>query len=487
MNRRMFIHAAGTTGVCLSSRLSFGGTDPAVAAPLDMLEDSPRERIPRELAALIRGGLRYEDLLGMLAQAAARNVQPYPKVGYKYHAVMMLRAIHSATQQLPPSDRWLPIAWAADYFKEAQAEERDSGGWRMPGRTAVAAGSAKAARHALSAALDDWDQDAADAAIVDYAQLARTDEVFSLLFRYGMRDLRAIGHKAIAVGNAHCLVELLGGARCELLLRSTVAALQNSDPGPNPSGRDLPADQPWRHNLQRLREIPRHWKQGRDDHGARAELRSALYRESEIESGSAVVALLQHGISPDAIWQVLFDTAAELLLREAGIVAVHAQTSANALYYAYRACADEEIQQLSLLQCAAFIAMFRKLLGATARDLPLEALQPQPLAGAAAEALDEIFADLSAGRRLHAARKSLGYLQTGGDAQALIAAARHHVVYGAQEPHDYKFAEAVFDSYANLADSDWRCRFLSAGMAYFKAPVKRPGPLVEEMLELLKA
>jgi hypothetical protein len=45
----------------------------------------------------------------------------------------------------------------------------------------------------------------------------------------------------------------------------------------------------------------------------------------------------------------------------------------------------------------------------------------------------------------------------------------------------------VFDSYAHLANSDWRCHFLSAGMAYFKAPAKRLGPVVEQMLERLKA
>src|SRR5438876_3805663 len=42
---------------------------------------------------------------------------------------------------------------------------------------------------------------------------------------------------------------------------------------------------------------------------------------------------------------------------------------------------------------------------------------------------------------------------------------------------------SVFDNYSHLADSAWRCRFLSAGMAYFKAPAKRPGPVVEERSE----
>jgi len=487
MHRRAFIHAAGATGFGLTSRFGFGATDRSVAALVNLLENLPRERIPSELVRMIRMGLRYEDLLAALALAAVRNVQPYPYVGFKYHSVMMLRAIHSTTQHLSSSDKWLPIAWATDYFKETQAQQRDTDAWRLPARIAAPVGSAEAARHALIAALDNWDRDAADAAIVNYVSVGRPEEIFPLLFPYGARDLRAIGHKAIAVSNAHYLIGLLGSAQAEPILRSTVAALQNSDAGPNPASHDLQPDQPWRQNLKRLGEIPRNWKQGRNDPGARAELHAALYRESENDSGTVVVELLRQGISPEAIWQVLFDTAAELLMHQPGIVPLHAQTTANALYYAYRVCSDEPTQQMSLLQCAAFIAMFRKLVGLTQPDLALEALQPLPPDNTAVDALDEIFADVSAGRRLQATRKSLSYLQSGGDSEALIAKVRQHLVYHADGPHDYKFSEAVFDSYAGLSNSAWRCHFLSAGMAYFKAPVERPGPVVEQMLDRLKA
>jgi hypothetical protein len=88
---------------------------------------------------------------------------------------------------------------------------------------------------------------------------------------------------------------------------------------------------------------------------------------------------------------------------------------------------------------------------------------------------------------LRAARKLLEYLRAGGDAGKLIAAARHHLVYGAQEAHDYKFTEAVFDNYTQFQDPLWRARYLSAGMAYFKAPSRRPVPVVEESARLLHA
>jgi hypothetical protein len=348
--------------------------------------------------------------------------------------------------------------------------------------------SPAAARRSLTAALDKWDHEAADAAIVDYVRSAQPQDIFQLLFSYGARDLREIGHKAIAVSNCHSLMTLFGGGPApEPILRSVVAALLNSEGEPDPASRDLAPDRPWRRNRERLHHIPASWKRGHDDPGARSELRAALYRVSAEESGGVVVELLQRGISPDAIWQTLFDTAAELLMHEPGIVPLHAQTTANALHYAYRVCDNEQTQQLTLLQCAAFIAMFREMTRASQTDINLGKLEPLPTTRKTTNPLEEIFSDLAEGQRLQAARKSLGYLRNGGAADELIATARHHLVYGAEEAHDYKFAEAVFDNFAQCQDPGWRARFLSAGMAYFKAPSSAPVPIVAETLKLLQA
>ena len=487
MNRRKFIQAAATTVSGLAARIGMSWTDQSVEGLLKWLEESPRERIPRDLAQMIRTGVRYEDLLAALCLAAVRNVQPYPDVGYKYHSVMVLRSIDLATEPLRSEDRWLPIVWAADYFKDTQAQERAASGWHLSTRLPASVGDRDTARRALVTALDNWDRDAADAAIVKYAQAASVDEIFSVLFAYGARDLRAIGHKAITVSNAHSLAGLLGGVHAAPLLRSTVAALQNSEGGPNPARHNLQPDRPWRENQTLSREIPQSWKHGRDDAAARRELHAALYQVSEEAAGAVVVQLLRQGISPEAIWQVLFETAAELLMRQPSVVLVHAQTTANALHYAYRVCSNEQTQQLMLLQCAAFMALFRRLVNASQSGFTLDALQPSPLESTGVDAIAEIFNDAAAGHRSQAARKCLGYLQNGGDAGEFIATARHHLIYNAEEPHDYKFSEAVFDNYSQLADSASRSRFLSAGMAYFRGPASRPNPVVEEMTELLRA
>ena len=95
------MQGAATTVSGLTARIGIGGTEQSVEGLLNWLEQSRREDIPRDATRLIRSGLRYEDLLTALCLAAVRNVQPYPDVGYKYHAVMVLRSIHSATTQLP--------------------------------------------------------------------------------------------------------------------------------------------------------------------------------------------------------------------------------------------------------------------------------------------------------------------------------------------------------------------------------------------------
>ena len=164
MNRRTFIHTAGAAGLGFTGRLSLAETDGSLAMLVKMLEDSPRERLPADLVRMIRAGLRHEDLLAALSLAATRNVQPYPDVGFKYHSVMLLRSVDSTQRHLPSAEMWLPLIWAVDYFKDTQAQEQASSGWRMSPRAASPQVSPEAARRSLTAALDKWDHEAADRA-----------------------------------------------------------------------------------------------------------------------------------------------------------------------------------------------------------------------------------------------------------------------------------------------------------------------------------
>ena len=91
-------------------------------------------------------------------------------------------------------------------------------------------------------ALDRWDLEAVDPAILDFARLATPEQLSELLFRYSTRDLREIGHKAIAVQNVHRLLPIVGPEYAPPVLRSLAAALQNHGNDPNPATRDLPSE-----------------------------------------------------------------------------------------------------------------------------------------------------------------------------------------------------------------------------------------------------
>ena len=65
------------------------------------LIETPRDRLLEQIVDRIREGLSYELLASAITQAAARSVQPYPHVGFKYHTVMVMQSVYRASVRLP--------------------------------------------------------------------------------------------------------------------------------------------------------------------------------------------------------------------------------------------------------------------------------------------------------------------------------------------------------------------------------------------------
>ena len=485
MDRRKFLHAAGSAAVLgLSGRLGLARPLPEVGPLHRLMEETPRERVATELASLVRDGLDHRRTLAALAVATSRRVQPFPHVGFKYHTVLALQSVHLTALNLPGEERWLPVFWALDYFKRAQEQERRASGWTMGPRPKPVAGTPEAARRRLVDALDRWDLEAVDPAILDFARLATPGQLSEILFRYGIRDLREIGHKAIAVQNVHRLLPMVGPEHAPPVLRSLAAALQNHGRGPNPATRNLAPDRTWREFQAMLGAIPKTWRDGRRDDAARNELVRTLREASELDAGRAVIDLLEHGVSTDSIWEGLFATAAELVLRRPSVVPVHAQTSANAFHHVFRHAQAEDTRLLALLQSAAFMPGFRRRVRYAQLDLRVDELEPLPVSGNGAEGLRDAFAELPRDR-VAGARKALHYLQHGGSADAFVARARRQLAHNGRGSHDYKFTEAALENCREIAPTAWRDRVLSASMAYFTGPATAPSPVSQRALELL--
>src|SRR5258708_6193582 len=128
---------------------------PEIEPLVRFIEETPREKLMDETIARIKRGLSYQELLAALLLAGVRNIEPRPSVGFKFHAVLVVNSVHLASLASPERERWLPILWAVDHFKGAQAQnikERD--GWRMPAVDESAGATAARARGAVLQAMD---------------------------------------------------------------------------------------------------------------------------------------------------------------------------------------------------------------------------------------------------------------------------------------------------------------------------------------------
>src|SRR5262245_51014241 len=174
---------------------------PDIEPLVRVLEDTARDKVLEEVAGRLKGGLTYRELLAALLLAGVRNIQPRP-VGFKFHAVLVINSAHLASLASADSDRWLPIFWAIDQFKSSQAADVREGDWSLGPVDEAAIPPAHRARKAFQDAMDTWDEAAADAAITGLARTAGAHEIFEVLCRYGVRDFREIGHKAIYIANS---------------------------------------------------------------------------------------------------------------------------------------------------------------------------------------------------------------------------------------------------------------------------------------------
>jgi hypothetical protein len=447
-----------------------------------MLEETPRDRLLEEVAHRIRGGLTYREVLAALLLAGVRNVQPRP-VGFKFHAVLVVNSAHLASLASPDTDRWLPIFWALDYFKDSQARNQREGNWRLGSVDESSVPLSQKAKGAFIDAMNNWDEAAADASVAGLARSAQPREIFEIFCRFGARDFREIGHKAIYVANSWRTLQHIGWQHAEPVLRSLAYALLDHE-GENPAKGDAPPDRPWKCNLELAQKLPPAWHSGKSDPLATAEMLETLRQGSDADACGKVVEILNRGVAPQSIWDALFDGACELLMREPGIVSLHAVTSTNALYFAFQTSTNDETRRLLLLQNAAFLPLFRGSPNASKGAARIDQLEPLALTSSGSEAIAEIFGTLSRDRT-HAARKVLSYLKENPQPKELIDTARRLVFLKGQNAHDYKFSSAVLEDYGHISPG-YRESYLAASVFNLYGSGAKDNELVNRTRAALK-
>jgi len=450
---------------------------PEIEPLVRLLEDTPRERVLEEVGNKIKSGTSYREILAALFLAGIRNVQPRPSVGFKFHAVLVVNSAHIASLDSPPAQRWLPIFWAIDHFKTAQAQDEREGNWTMSAVDESKVPSPEQARERFVESMDAWDEPRADAAAAGLTRAAGTNNVFELLFRYGVRDFRSIGHKAIYVANSWRTLAAIGHEHAEPIVRSLAYALQMRD---GQKGDDLPAERPWKRNLELAAKFPANWRDGKADDAATLELLHTIRTQGDQEAAENVASLIQRGVGPQAIWDALFLAAGELLVRQPDIAALHAVTSTNAIRHAYETVADDQTRRMLLLQNAAFIPLFRRAAAMQNKDFQIDKLEPVALAKGADNdqgAFEELFGTIS-DNRLQAAGKVMAYLQDHANAKPFIDAARVLVFRKGDDAHDYKFSSAVLEDYRRVSPK-WRSRYLASSVFKLQGSEQADNQVVE--------
>ncbi|MDE0420546.1 MAG: hypothetical protein OXK76_06615 [Gammaproteobacteria bacterium] len=428
---------------------------------VSLLVDTPRESVLDALAMRIRAGLKPQQLLGALAVATCREVSPYPNVGFKYHAVMMLRSVEQSMVAMSKERAWLPLLWTADYFKAASAQQDRIEPWSLRPLPEGPRSIGMSEPGALVDALVVWDPERADVATAAMVAAGQTRAALQTLMLHASRDFRAIGHKPIAAANAHRLVSTLGEPVAAPLARSLALAVQNTEGDANPARGVHSADRDWQANQALAAKLPPEWQDGTDSISAARTLLQELRTGTSEQAAGAASQLLADQVSAHTVWEAVMMFAAELILRRNNIVALHASTTANAMHYCYLAADDDRAKRLQLLQAVAFMVRFRSMVerDPRTRDRRIDAIDPAPAAD-----VDEIFQTLGRSR-VNAVRQALGWLEAGGDAAVLGARARWYATLKNRGTHDIKFTEAMLENYRWLR-LPWRDALLAASLMY---------------------
>jgi hypothetical protein len=237
-----------------------------------------------------------------------------------------------------------------------------------------------------------------------------------------------------------------------------------------------------------------------------------LLREGKAESAcDLAVKQLLKGVGAQAVWDATHLATAELMIRHKsgwGLASrpLHANTSTNALHYAFRTCMNPRTRLLALLQGVAWAAGRTGSDWADLRDLKIAELPAATVPTKAEDVVAEVFTLLpSRTYRWDADAKQavLGY----GDRAKADEACRKVFVLAKEHPdivplfvqtahtwlcrkanddaHEYKFLAAILED-AALVSPAWQPHLLAASVHYFHGTQTPNNPVIQHVQEALR-
>jgi hypothetical protein len=459
-----------------------------------LIEETPRDRAVEVIATQIQQGLSYRTLLAALFLAGIRNVNPQPP-GFKFHCVFVIHSAHQISLEAPRSDQFLPLFYALDLFKSSQADDARQGDFVLRD-VQGSLPSPEQASHEFHAAMEAWDAERADRAIVALARTRGANDVIAHLWPYGARDYRNIGHKAIYVSSAWRTLQTIGWQHAEPVLRSLVLGIL--DFGPDKKVNQFAfSDQSYLPNRELAAKafpaLPPAWAGSAPNEAVTREL-LAMLREGQIQpSCEQSVQLLTSGRSQAApLWDAAHLMAGELMMSSPGIFGIHTVTSINALRYAFDHCADPQMRLLLLLQGVGWMGQFQQLMTSQEgrarnkfQSIDITALSPAEIPSTDDAATAAIFERLP-DRSSEAASMAFALAQRNSAPAPFFTAACRQITQKADEAHQYKYPAAIFEDY-RLVSPVWQPHLLAASAYYLRGQGDHASSVIERATAALQA
>lgn len=462
---------------------------PEILPLVGLIATTPRGQCVAMLAGQLRKGVPFRELM------AATFLHALQHDGH--HTVYLVHAALELSRKLPPAERALPLFWAVDVVKEHIARFKETPvaplAGNLPGNAA----------EEFDAAMEGWDQERAERAVIALARSHGANAALQRLCRYGARDWSFIGHVPIGISNAWRTLEVIGEQHAEPTLRYLVREVHMRNTN-RTEGQSFGFNQELVE--QHFPKLPADWPDTRADEKATLEL-LAVIRSGDWKATSQWTAreLSAGRVQAGTVWDAVHLAAGEFMIRfKLGNIrisnrALHSNTSSNALHHLFKVCEDGRTRFLIALQAAAWAAAFTRseadrgmLRALTLTDMPAGDPPAAPN-----EALEQIFAllpprhfqqeveDRSGQDR--ASQLAMAFSQQPESAEEFMTNARRLVLAKATiNSHDVKFPIAIFEN-RDWVSPRWRPHLLAASAHFLHGTQMPDNEITQQARELLKA
>lgn len=509
--RRSFIGSASAClGVGIPSLVNLGRLcanereplkvtlSPEIAPLVRLIENTPREKsVAMMIGELRKGTTRNQFVAAMFLASARIKVSP--------HHVFMIYASLRLSNEMEPENQLLPLFWALDTLYYG----RRDGDRFQPVKVSKSVSEIQSTRE-LHAAMDKFDAEKAESAIVALSRLSNPKAAMSELWKYAGRDDSFIGHRAIALVNSWRVLETIGWQHAEPMFQFVVRQLNDGE------NRHRHHETNWHRSFTRFGEIPVGWESKRTDPALTLELFEVMRSEDEGSACEAAFKMLSTGtVRAGSIWDAIYLLGADFMIRypqsqDIGTTPLHTNTSANALRLAFDECGDLKIRMYTLLAAVAWATKFYQAERKTSegrawlRDMKITDLPIREIGDRSGDIVAEIFA-LQPKRRHDESQKEILTGREGAREEqdkvgelafAYASKFPDHSPYfqtarlltslkSTQDAHDVKFPAAIFENYGQV-NPKWRPHLIAASSHYMHGTRMPDNPAVSEAKNLLE-